>query len=67
MRILIIAGISRSLVNFRGPLIKAMLEAGHEVAASRSLFPSSIFQYYYVYIPLFSLTYSVFIAIIQHD
>ena len=33
MRILIIAGISRSLVNFRGPLIKAMLAAGHEVIA----------------------------------
>ena len=34
MRILIIAGISRSLVNFRGPLIKAMLAAGHEVIAA---------------------------------
>lgn len=33
MHILIIGGISRSLVNFRGPLIKAMLAAGHEEAA----------------------------------
>ena len=33
MRILIIAGISRSLVNFRGPLIRTMLAAGHEVIA----------------------------------
>lgn len=33
MRILIIGGISQSLVNFRGPLIRAMLEKGHEVLA----------------------------------
>lgn len=33
MRILIIGGISRSLINFRGPLIRAMLAQGHEVVA----------------------------------
>ncbi len=33
MRILIIGGISSSLINFRGPLIKAMQDAGHEVIA----------------------------------
>jgi glycosyltransferase involved in cell wall biosynthesis len=33
MRILIIGGISRSLINFRGPLIRAMLAAGHKVTA----------------------------------
>ena len=33
MKILIIGGIARSLVNFRGPLIREMRAAGHEVAA----------------------------------
>ncbi len=32
-RIAIIAGLSQSLVNFRGPLLDAMLQAGHEVHA----------------------------------
>lgn len=31
MRIAIIAGYSRSLINFRGPLIRALVAAGHEV------------------------------------
>lgn len=34
MKILIIGGISRSLINFRGALITAMLTKGHEVIAS---------------------------------
>ncbi len=33
MRILIVGGISQSLINFRGPLIRAMLDQGHEVIA----------------------------------
>ena len=33
MHILIIGGISRSLINFRGPLIRDMLSAGHKVTA----------------------------------
>ena len=33
MHILILGGISRSLINFRGPLIRAMLAAGHKVTA----------------------------------
>lgn len=33
MHILIIGGISRSLINFRGPLIRDMLAAGHNVTA----------------------------------
>ena len=33
MRVLVIGGISRSLVNFRGPMLRAMLAAGHEVFA----------------------------------
>jgi hypothetical protein len=33
MKFIIIGGISRSLVNFRGPLIRAMLAAGHEIIA----------------------------------
>lgn len=32
--ILVIAGASQSLVNFRGPLLRAMQEAGHRVAAA---------------------------------
>jgi glycosyltransferase involved in cell wall biosynthesis len=32
-RIMIFAGFDRSLLNFRGPLIRAMLAAGHEVVA----------------------------------
>ncbi len=32
--ILVIGGISRSLVNFRGPLLKAMVHAGHRVVAA---------------------------------
>lgn len=31
MRVLVIGGLSRSLVNFRGPLLEAMVAAGHEV------------------------------------
>lgn len=33
MKILVVGGISSSLVNFRGPLIRAMLAKGHEVFA----------------------------------
>lgn len=33
MRILVIGGISRSLVNFRGKMLEAMVQAGHEVYA----------------------------------
>ena len=33
MHILIIGGISRSLINFRGPLIRAMLAAGHKLTS----------------------------------
>lgn len=33
MRVLTIGGISQSLVNFRGPLLRAMLAKGHEVFA----------------------------------
>ena len=34
MKILVVGGIARSLVNFRGPLLKAMVEAGHKVVAA---------------------------------
>ena len=34
MKILVVGGITRSLVNFRGPLLKAMVEAGHKVVAA---------------------------------
>ena len=34
MKILVIGGIARSLVNFRRPLLKAMVDAGHEVLAA---------------------------------
>ena len=34
MKFLIVGGIARSLVNFRGPLLKAMIAAGHEVVAA---------------------------------
>jgi glycosyltransferase involved in cell wall biosynthesis len=33
LRILVIGGVSRSLINFRGPLLQAMVAAGHEVHA----------------------------------
>lgn len=33
MHILILGGISRSLINFRGPLIQAMVVAGHNITA----------------------------------
>ncbi|MBM9538611.1 glycosyltransferase family 4 protein [Desulfobulbus alkaliphilus] len=33
MKILVIGGISRSLINFRGPLLQTMLAKGHEVIA----------------------------------
>ena len=33
-RVLIIGGVSRSLVNFRGPLLKCLRERGHEVIAA---------------------------------
>ena len=33
MKVLVVGGIARSLINFRGPLLKAMNEAGHEVLA----------------------------------
>ena len=34
MKILIIGGIPRSLINFRGPLLRALVAAGHEVVAA---------------------------------
>lgn len=34
MRILILASLSRSLLNFRGPLLRALRERGHEVIAA---------------------------------
>lgn len=45
-RILVVAGLSRSLINFRGPLIKAMSEAGWEVhaAAPELTFHDSVVQ-----------------------
>ena len=33
MRVIVIGGLARSLVNFRGPLLKALTERGHEVLA----------------------------------
>ncbi len=33
MRVVVVAGLARSLVNFRGPLLRAMVDAGHEVVA----------------------------------
>jgi glycosyltransferase involved in cell wall biosynthesis len=33
MRVCVVAGLSRSLLNFRGPLLAAMQERGHEVVA----------------------------------
>jgi glycosyltransferase involved in cell wall biosynthesis len=33
LRILVIGGLARSLINFRGPLLRAMAELGHEVVA----------------------------------
>jgi len=33
MRVLVLGGISRSLVNFRGEMLRAMIDAGHEVCA----------------------------------
>lgn len=37
MKILILAGSGRSLVNFRGPLIEALVREGHEVVAAAPL------------------------------
>lgn len=34
MKILVVGGIARSLVNFRGPLLKVMIAAGHEIVAA---------------------------------
>ena len=34
MKILVVGGVARSLVNFRGSLLGAMVGAGHEVLAS---------------------------------
>lgn len=34
MKILVIGGFDRSLLNFRGPLLRAMVEAGYEVVAA---------------------------------
>jgi glycosyltransferase involved in cell wall biosynthesis len=34
MKLLVVGGIAGSLVNFRGPLLKAMVEAGYEVLAA---------------------------------
>ncbi len=33
MRVVVVAGLAESLVNFRGPLLNAMVDAGHEVVA----------------------------------
>lgn len=33
MRVVVLGGVARSLVNFRGPLLKEMVERGHEVFA----------------------------------
>ena len=33
MRVIVIGGLASSLVNFRGPLLKALVERGHEVLA----------------------------------
>ncbi len=33
MRIGVVGGVARSLINFRGPLLRAMIERGHEVIA----------------------------------
>lgn len=33
MRVVVVAGFASSLVNFRGPLLKAMVDRGHEVVA----------------------------------
>jgi len=33
MRVVVVAGFAESLVNFRGPLLRAMIDAGHEVVA----------------------------------
>lgn len=33
MRVVVVAGFARSLVNFRGPLLQAMVDSGHEVIA----------------------------------
>ncbi len=42
MKILVVGGLARSLVNFRGPLLKAMVAAGHEVLAASSSGPSAV-------------------------
>lgn len=44
MRILVIAGYGQSLINFRGPLLKAMVEAGCEVIACAPTVPKTTVQ-----------------------
>ncbi len=42
MKILIIGGIPRSLINFRGPLLRALVAAGHEVVAASAPAPEDV-------------------------
>ena len=42
MKILIIGGIPRSLINFRGPLLRALVAAGHEVVAAAAPAPEDV-------------------------
>ena len=44
MRVMVVGGLPRSLVNFRGPLLKAMVAAGHEVVASAAPAPPEVVQ-----------------------
>jgi len=42
MRIAILAGFAPSLMNFRGPLLQAMVDAGHEVIACAPEYPDDV-------------------------
>lgn len=42
MRILVIGGVPRSLINFRGPLLKALVAAGYEVLAASAPAPGGV-------------------------
>ena len=42
LRLVVIGGIPRSLINFRGPLLRALVAAGHEVVAAAAPAPEDV-------------------------
>jgi hypothetical protein len=42
VRIVIVGGVRRSLINFRGPLIRALIERGHKVIACAPSAPDDV-------------------------